>query len=133
VLPDGPLEAHRARIAGWLADPAVAIWVAEDDGELIGMVQVNPADGLIEDGIRPEHGAYLYEGHVTARWRGQGVGVALVERAMTWAREAGFTACVVDWFTANPLSSRFWPGRGFVPFAGQLARRIDPRTVQPGG
>ena len=132
VMPDSQLESHRARIKGWLADPAVAIWVAESGGELVGMVQMHPAEGLVEDGIRPVNGAYLYEGHVTAQWRGQGVGVALVERGLAWAREAGYATCVVDWFTANPLSSRFWPRRGFVPFAGQLARRIDPRTLQQG-
>jgi hypothetical protein len=45
------------------------------------------------------------------------------------AGEASYAACVVDWFTTNPLSSRFWPRRGFVPFAARLERRIDPRVA----
>lgn len=127
------IETHRARIGAWLADPQVAIWVAELGGELVGMVQIHPAEGLVEDGIRPEGSAYLFEGHVNPGARGQGVGAALVERGMAWARDAGYPVCVVDWFTANPLSSRFWPRRGFAPFAGQLARRIDPRVPHASG
>jgi GNAT superfamily N-acetyltransferase len=128
ALPDNPLESHRAKIGAWLTNPQVGIWVAESAGEPVGMVQIHPAEGLVEDGIRPEGSAYLFEGHVNPGARGKGIGSALVERGLAWAREAGYSVCLVDWYTANPLSSRFWPRRGFVPFAGQLARRIDPRV-----
>jgi len=127
------VESHRAKIEGWLADPAVAIWVAESAGEVVGMVQMQPAEGHVDDGIRPANSVYLFEGHVNPGARGRGIGSALVERGLAWAREAGYAVCVVDWFTANPLSSSFWPRRGFVPFAAQLARRIDPRVSQSNG
>jgi GNAT superfamily N-acetyltransferase len=123
------IASQRGEITESLADPAVGYWLAEEAGEAVGVMGLHPAEGFVDDGRRLENSAYLFLGHMRAAARGRGVATALLETAMTWARGAGYTSCTVDWFTANPLSSRYWPGRGFVPFATRLERRVDPRVA----
>jgi GNAT superfamily N-acetyltransferase len=93
------------------------------------MVQLHPAEMHVEDGRRSERCVYLYQGHVTTSMRRRGIGAALVEQGMAWARAESYTACNVDEFTANPLSGRFWSRRGFVPFAFRLEHRVNPRAA----
>ena len=59
--------------------------------------------------------------------RGTGVGSALTAEAAAEARRAGYTACFTDWRTTNPLSSAFWPARGFTPYLYRLVRRLAPQ------
>jgi GNAT superfamily N-acetyltransferase len=56
--------------------------------------------------------------------RGRGLGLALTAQGVAQARAAGYTTCLVDWRTANPLSSSFWKARGFRPFLYRLTRRL---------
>jgi GNAT superfamily N-acetyltransferase len=127
-LPEA-IAAERGEIAAWLADPAVAYWVAEEAGDAVGVMGLHPAQGFIDDGRRPDRSAYLFLGHMHPSARGRGIATALLNVALIWARGAGYTACLVDWFTTNPLSNRFWPRRGFLPFASRLERRVDARVA----
>jgi GNAT superfamily N-acetyltransferase len=123
------IDAERSEIADSLADPAVAYWLAEEAGEAVGVIGLHPAEGFVDDGRRSERSVYLFVGHMRASARGHGIATALLEPALGWAREAGYAACTVDWFTTNPLASGFWPRRGFVPFGARLERRVDPRIA----
>jgi GNAT superfamily N-acetyltransferase len=123
------IAAQRDAIVDWLADPAVGYWVAVEGGKVVGAMGLHPAEGFIDDGRRAEHGAYLFLAHMRASARGRGVATALLQATLGWARDTGYAACTVEWFTANPLSSRFWPRRGFVPFTARLERRVDPRVA----
>ena len=65
--------------------------------------------------------------------RGQGVGHALVDTALTWAHDHGYQWVSVDFDTANPLSRPFWLHAGFRPAGYGVLRLIDGRpTGQPG-
>ena len=61
--------------------------------------------------------------------RGRGLGRALTARAVREALNMGYSSCFTDWRTANPLSSAFWPARGFKPFLYRLTRRLDPLAL----
>jgi GNAT superfamily N-acetyltransferase len=61
--------------------------------------------------------------------RGRGLATTLLTAALSWAWEVGYTTCAVEWLTANPLSSRFWPQRGFVPAVTRFDHRVDPRVA----
>jgi len=65
--------------------------------------------------------------------RGQGVGHALVDAALTWAHDHGYQWVSVDFDTANPLSRPFWLHAGFRPAGYGVLRLIDGRPAgQPG-
>jgi GNAT superfamily N-acetyltransferase len=65
--------------------------------------------------------------------RGQGVGHALVDTALTWAHDHGYQWVSVDFDTANPLSRPFWLHAGFRPTGYGVLRLIDGRPAgQPG-
>jgi len=65
--------------------------------------------------------------------RGQGVGHALVDVALTWASDHGYQWVSVDFDTANPLSRPFWLNTGFRPAGYGVLRLTDTGTSgQPG-
>jgi len=80
-------------------------------------------DGTTEGAVELSVGATIPEE------RGAGVGRALTARGVSEARNAGYSVCFTDWRTTNPLSSAFWPARGFKPFLYRLVRRIDPLAL----
>jgi GNAT superfamily N-acetyltransferase len=101
-----------ARLAG-----GGAVWLAEDDGRAVGVLDgglVYAAPGSTLADLLPlgVWGAVHHCGVVPGA-RGSGVGRSLVEHAHdAWSRAAG---AVLHFHPANPLSSVFWPRRGYRP------------------
>jgi GNAT superfamily N-acetyltransferase len=56
--------------------------------------------------------------------RGAGVGVAMTEHVLAWARDQGLTAMTTDWRMTNLAASRFWPRRGFREAFLRLYRSV---------
>ncbi len=83
----------------------------------------HPVDGAAEGAVELSVGATIPEE------RGAGVGCLLTARGVSEALKAGYTICFTDWRTTNPLSSAFWPARGFTPFQYRLARRLNPVAI----
>lgn len=127
-LPEA-VKSERHEIAAWLSDAAVAYFLADVDGEPVGVIGLHPADAFVDELRRPEQSAYLYIGHVRSGVRGHGLGTSLVEHGLRWAAESGYQSCVVGWYTAGGLASRFWPNRGFLPVTTRLERRVDERVA----
>ncbi len=93
------------------------LFVAERDGESIGFFAIGLS---IQDPLtRPalfRRGQYgdIYEVGVRGDQRRQGVGTALYHAAWRWFADRGVEAMYVNYAPTNPLSSRFWPGLGFI-------------------
>jgi GNAT superfamily N-acetyltransferase len=94
-----------------------AYFLAERDARPLGHLAMTPESA---------ESVYLEVAATRPGERGAGVGLALTEHALHWAHEQGFKTCTTDWRTANLLSSRFWPRRGFVPTAYRLVRDVTP-------
>ena len=122
-MKDGTLELLR--------EQATAYWIAEADGEVVAYLCMRPV-GEAASTVKPRGSVELALAATHPRARGSGVGVALFEHALAWARDQGYAVCVTDWKMANPSSSTFWPKRGFRPFAYRLRRVIDPRLSGDG-
>ena len=110
-------------------DPSCLLWVAVSEDELLGFQAFIPAEDAEADIMMPDSSMCLEVGATAPHARGMGVGRALALHGLAHARQAGYENCVTDWRIANLESSRFWPKRGFIPYAYRLVRQIDPRIV----
>jgi GNAT superfamily N-acetyltransferase len=114
----------------WLAGSESAIWLAERDGQAVGMVNVKPSSAAP---ILPERAVYIQHSYVVPSARGLGVGAGLLGRAIDWARDAGYAHCTLNFMSTNLLAARFWPSHGFRPLGYRLFRRVDERIAWAGG
>jgi GNAT superfamily N-acetyltransferase len=92
-------------------------WLAERDGEAVGMVQAEPpeAAGWVAPLVRAQPVAYLGEMSVLPGARGAGVGTALVEHLHRELDAAGAAVTLLHHAQLNPLSAPFWNRMGYRP------------------
>jgi GNAT superfamily N-acetyltransferase len=93
----------------------------------VGVLSVGPPIGTPL--YVPDGAVYIGATAVVPTERGGGVGAALVDAALDWARDHGHRAACLHFAPANRLSSSFWPGVGFVPVMAHLRRRLDERIL----
>lgn len=101
--------------------------IARAEGEDAGIIDVGPGRG--SPLYVPPGAAYIGDTAVRPEFRGTGVGTALVEAGLAWARERGFRAMTLHFATTNALSSSFWTGLGFEVAMWHLRRRIDEQIA----
>ena len=103
-----------------------AVFLALEQDEIIGFLNIRRS--LTEDeqtlidrstGCLDPLGAYIKQAY-----RGQGVGKALLARALTWARQQACAQIHVDYESANLHASEFWP-RYFEPSLYSVKRRLN--------
>jgi GNAT superfamily N-acetyltransferase len=114
-------EEERADWAETFEDPGAAYFVAERNGRVVGHALLYPPD---PDLGNPPDAVYLASTVTVPDVRGTGVGLALTNHVLVWAREAGYAAVATNWRVTNLLASRFWPARGFRPTFVRLYRAI---------
>jgi GNAT superfamily N-acetyltransferase len=106
----------------WSEPDKYAQVVAEQDGRLVGHVLLYKRP---EGDLRvPPKNIDLAQAATLDDVRGAGVGVALTQHVLGWAREHGYHSMTADWRSVNLLSSRFWPRRGFRPQYLRLYRAV---------
>jgi diaminopimelate decarboxylase len=90
--------------------------VAVSGGDIIGSISIR----------REEHPATRHTASigmfVTSAWRGRGVGTALLDGAMRWARDAGVERVNLSVYPHNQAAIALYRGFGFVE-EGRLIRR----------
>jgi GNAT superfamily N-acetyltransferase len=79
--------------------------------------------------VTPDSAVYLYEGITEPAERGGGVGAALLDRSLAWARERGADHCTLHYATANPTGRPFWLKHGFRPLEHDWVRQVDERVA----
>jgi GNAT superfamily N-acetyltransferase len=117
------LEAFRTKLAAcWSGesqhDQATIVLVAETSTGIVAMAQCTRIEVTADDepGFT-QLGSYgcLDNVCVSASARGQGIGRALTQQALLNMQQWQPDGYLL-WYSAdNPLSSRFWPKRGFTP------------------
>lgn len=92
-----------------LVDPAAryaAIWVAVHESVVVGTLALRS----LEDGRSAE----LKRMFLLPPYRGQGNGRSLLQHALSWARDAGFEAVVLDTSPAMAVAQHLYESVGFV-------------------
>lgn len=74
--------------------------------------------------LRGTNSAQVLSAYASPRARGRGVGRALLDACVGWAREQGFERLMVEHETANLLGSAFW-GRHFNPYLAFSMRYVE--------
>jgi DNA-binding MarR family transcriptional regulator/GNAT superfamily N-acetyltransferase len=89
------------------AAPAKDLWVAEQDGAIVGSIFVMASDGL-------PGSAQLRMLYVEPAARGQGVGAALVAQAVSFARDKGYERMRLWTHTNQESARKLYAGAGFA-------------------
>lgn len=86
------------QLARWLhaESPRRAWWLAETDGDTAGFVGALRYMRMPKPGTKPTGWAYLGSLYVTAQHRGHGLGGAMVDAVVTWARAEGLVRVVLS-------------------------------------
>jgi len=114
----GPINGHdwqwrKARhIENDVARDAAGVFVAEDDGQIVGYVTTwqDRAGGI---GNIPNLA-------VAATHRNQGLGRTLLEFALDHFRQAGLTHAKIETLAQNAVGNHLYPSLGFVEVARQV-------------
>ncbi len=87
-------------------------FVAECQGELVGYITtwVDAAAGI----------GYIPNLAVSAGRRGEGIGRALIERALAYFRNLGLSHARIETLEQNPVGQHLYPKCGFVEVARQI-------------
>lgn len=88
--------------------------VADEDGELIGLVEVCIAQTKNLPILVQKIYAYLQEAIVSDAHRGRGIGSQLMACARSWARERGVQCLRTSVAPANDRARAFYAKRGFA-------------------
>jgi L-amino acid N-acyltransferase YncA len=103
--------------------PGVRTWVAERDGQVVGMVKLVPNQRDL--GSHVANASFM----VSAACRGQGVGRALGERCLAEARQAGYLAMQFNLvIRTNTSAVKLWQSLGFQ-IVGTLPRVFRHKTL----
>ena len=99
--PPVDIEQQTTQFADSIASSLVAV---ADDGTMIGMLHVEVS----------RHGFGELSMLVDRRWRGRGVGLALVRAAIEWARDHGLHKLCLEVFAHNDAAIALYRKSGFT-------------------
>lgn len=107
-------------------DPNKRVFLGFRGEKLVGYIGFRPTDD--DDGdMMCLREAQDILGAVAPDERGGGIGRIITEYAFKEMLAAGYEVSTCDWRCANRLSSKFWPGVGYIPTHYRLVRRLDAR------
>ncbi|MBT5773088.1 MAG: GNAT family N-acetyltransferase [Dehalococcoidia bacterium] len=108
-----------------------AVFLATRGMETLGMQLLFSGDAIrLGSGLSTQEGSvYLNHGIVDPDVRGGGVGTALLEQSLSWAREVGYQQMTLHYATMNPSGGPFWQRHGFTPLEYAVERQIDERVA----
>jgi GNAT superfamily N-acetyltransferase len=120
-------KAERRTYEDLIRSSEAAVFIAEHDGRLVGFMGVKRSDGddaftLADRGTGTMGGLGAY---IQSSFRGRGVGPRLLSHAVEWCREQRMGRIHVDYESANPYASGFWP-KHFTPAMYSVRRRVNP-------
>jgi len=96
----------------WLADSNSRLWLAYHDDEAVGYIKLQKWDPDVCLVTQDDRSVSIVGAFTKERFRGRGVGTALLSQVLSWARSMGFERCAVDLATESTrhslLAAVFW-------------------------
>jgi len=111
-----------------LADPATAVLLAERNGRAVAHLRIGPCAQDVAMVVRDPSTASVTAAFTRVELRGTAIASHLLDKALAWAREAGYARWAVDHESANREGGRFW-ARHATPAAVSMSRRLPPGLV----
>jgi len=112
-------ESIRARCA----EANGRVFVAEQDGTVVGFVAVLAAQRFTELDDPPGTYAFVTDVVIQASHRGRGIGRQLLQHAEAFARGAGATELRIGVLAENTVARRLYRSAGFVPHLEVFVKR----------
>ena len=131
-VPESAAET-RASWAELVDDPTVVVWLAEEQGQIVGVQIYAPAEEADDAMHIPAVCTELVVAGTREEARGRGIMTALTHHCLAQARERGYRSCEIDWRSTNVQAARVWPRQGFRPTVYRLVRRLDSRITWANG
>ncbi len=104
-----------------LADPSKAVWVADDDGRVVGFASTGPAEGEDANAGAGE----MYALYIEPELVGTGLGRELFSRAVEGIGQRGFARAVLWVLEGNERARRFYEKAGWVADGAMTEQRMD--------
>ena len=108
-----PAGTRSEQMKDFLDSDTQAMFVAEDDGEVIGFAHVVLIKAKKVPCLKPETSLYLQDLVVTAEYRSRGIGTILLNEAKKYGRENGADFFRTQVFPQNTDGMRFYERNGF--------------------
>jgi GNAT superfamily N-acetyltransferase len=109
--------------AALLRNREKVVWLAIDKDRPVGYMLSGPASNGASTIIYDKGTCSITGAYTRPEARGSGIATATLNRALSWAREEGYTRCAVDFEPMNPPARRFWL-RTFTPVCYSFARIV---------
>ena len=111
-----------------LADPDQALFVAEVDDAVVGLVRVQALERLeVPDvpALTPRRYAMVQELVVAQSHQRRGIATRLMSEAHRWARDRGLTQVGLSVYDFNQPALRLYQELGYAPDSHRLFRNLD--------
>ena len=104
-----------AELLGIFADDARPVFVAVEGDDVLGHAFCEVQDFRGSNNMQPNVSLYIDDICVGEKFRHRGVGTALYQHVIAFARELGCHNVTLNVWTCNPGAQRFYEAMGMVP------------------
>jgi ribosomal protein S18 acetylase RimI-like enzyme len=109
----------------YLANPSSAVFVAEEDGHMVGYVKVATKDAPNFPIFLPKRILFVSDIEVDKKYARSGIGRALMEKATEWGKAKNCFELQLDVHAFNEVAQSFYRKLGFEVIVQRLAKKID--------
>lgn len=126
IFRTGDVSSHSLEhLRSVMDNPSVALFVAEEEGQVIGLIEVCVMQTADDPLLVPRRYAKVETIVVSAAHQRKGVGRALMEHAHDWARERGLDEVMLGVWEFNQGAIAFYEELGYTTAFRRMWRRLN--------
>ena len=120
---EGAEEAFASYVRENIEKDDSCVFVAQENDEIVGYCQCHVAKTppVFETKIKGDMGDLA----VIEKYRRNGIGEQMFERAMQWFRSKGLERVEVRVAVTNEISTQFWRKMGFSTYLETMSKQVD--------